>query len=647
MQPPAIAHRVLQPTIDIDSLVKTAKATLQPVSPTPKLLLKKPFTSPNLITALKANPKTPSPIIRSAAPDTATAAPKDMTLPQQQQIVRRQSPTPEFTTPPSSPSQIQRRESPPAVEAATKTFTTPSTLSTTTGPAAIVTNTNTNDNSNTAANIPTTTTTLTTTTSTTTTTISNPASSSSSSLANNPTPESTVADNSLAPSTQSIQLVRTHSPRSDPRLAHLSKPVNYDAIIEYKKHFAKVRLEGTLNRDGDYKIRDFMQLFKNNENQTIMRIASFIPMHVLESFLKKKVSPPALKVLPLEGGSVAISKLKGVLLGNNTAGSISHIRKPTEALMIMNQVQVDKLLDKPISTSTDKQSTGISHWPLYMVFIEGLPLRPGAVLAKLQHMPHHVDRKQLLQTYAWSKVSYLLKFPDKLHQAKQNKSNIVVYGHSENSNLLRLSIETLEIPIPASSHVMMFDRFNAEVFRKALFKHKKKGTQIWEFGSSEKSFKIEPATELFPPFSGGFITTDIKNIVHNPSIINTICDQVEKLNLTPGLTGSWKFLVPMNIFAQLKTAIRDSETSQNIQVAVANLTIGLSKNQIDAIRLWPAETSRPTHFMDQVARNFCKTRQYFIYVDDKDSVPEMERQMYPAVDFFTSKEIYKRLYTEE
>jgi hypothetical protein len=69
------------------------------------------------------------------------------------------------------------------------------------------------------------------------------------------------------------------------------------------------------------------------------------------------------------------------------------------------------------------------------------------------------------------------------------------------------------------------------LFSKSLTKHKKEPTtQIWEFGIADLlSGQIMPACRTFPDNSGGFVTTDIHNIIQNPAIIDVISTQIEKV----------------------------------------------------------------------------------------------------------------------
>ena len=71
------------------------------------------------------------------------------------------------------------------------------------------------------------------------------------------------------------------------------------------------------------------------------------------------------------------------------------------------------------------------------------------------------------------------------------------------------------------------------MFSRRLTKHKKEiSTQIWEFGVPDFSVaEMIPARQVFPDNSGGFITTDMQNIMKNPNIINEITAQVEKVTM--------------------------------------------------------------------------------------------------------------------
>lgn len=76
-----------------------------------------------------------------------------------------------------------------------------------------------------------------------------------------------------------------------------------------------------------------------------------------------------------------------------------------------------------------------------------------------------------------------------------------------------------------------FDRYNDALFSKSLTRHKKEpSTQLWEFGIPDLSVeRMLPPEQVFPNYSGGFITTDATNIICRPSIIDDICNEIEKV----------------------------------------------------------------------------------------------------------------------
>lgn len=81
------------------------------------------------------------------------------------------------------------------------------------------------------------------------------------------------------------------------------------------------------------------------------------------------------------------------------------------------------------------------------------------------------------------------------------------------------------------AHILMYDRMNESMFNKSLLKHKREaGTQLWEFGVPDFSYgEMIPPCQIFPDYSGGFITTDVQNILQNPFIVNTIIEQKNRV----------------------------------------------------------------------------------------------------------------------
>lgn len=72
------------------------------------------------------------------------------------------------------------------------------------------------------------------------------------------------------------------------------------------------------------------------------------------------------------------------------------------------------------------------------------------------------------------------------------------------------------------------------------------------------------------------------------------------------------------------------------------ITVALSKGKVHVMRLWPSaenQTSVIQH-MNHVIRNHYKYRQYFVYVDDVNSLSSEVKDQFPCLDFVQSKQLY-------
>ncbi|KAG2204964.1 hypothetical protein INT47_002588, partial [Mucor saturninus] len=187
-----------------------------------------------------------------------------------------------------------------------------------------------------------------------------------------------------------------------------------------------------------------------------------------------------------------------------------------------------------------------------------------------------------------------------------------------------------------------FDRFGEMYFNRNLSKHKKEAaTRMWEFGVPDFSYgDMIPAKEIFPKNSGGFVTTDMSNLSSNPLIIQTIHSEINKLNAMPTVHGQWSFILPHNWLYCLKMMVLDHESGQRVKEAIVAISIGLSNDSVQIVKLWCAEDGdfNHIHFMDRVAHNNYQTHQYFVYVDDIASVSPS--QYINSLEFVPSSKIY-------
>ncbi|KAG1457342.1 hypothetical protein G6F56_006631 [Rhizopus delemar] len=185
----------------------------------------------------------------------------------------------------------------------------------------------------------------------------------------------------------------------------------------------------------------------------------------------------------------------------------------------------------------------------------------------------------------------------------------------------------------------MFDRADDTLFSRPLTRHKKEAlSQIWEFGMPNKPLAIiEPPEQVFPKNSGGFVTTDIRNMLIYPNIIDTICEQIEKLNKDTVSHGQWKFVLPHTIFEQFQY-IRGDE--KRVQEVVIKLSLELSRGRITILKLWSKSSQEmdTVDFLKSVMLNYYKKLQFFVYADDMYYVLEKNRPF--CLDFVNSTDIF-------
>ncbi|KAF1801846.1 hypothetical protein FB192DRAFT_1374934 [Mucor lusitanicus] len=368
-------------------------------------------------------------------------------------------------------------------------------------------------------------------------------------------------------------------------------------------------------------------------------INTFLPLKRLSDYLPAERTLSFMSVAPTDQ-FIQAGKLRNFMSVNEITGIVCHPDMPTEALFIMAAKDVSKVSNLPADT-------GFQHArldQLFAIFVDNLPPRPRV---NFQDVDYVDDSDQL---FTWRQMCRYLKFPAQLQHLYQTTS-FLVYGHSESSVMLNKACMSLP-PVtrkptnPLVPHnIMMFDRFNNELQHKNLLKHKREPvTQIWEFGVPNFYYgDIEPACEVFPQHSGGFITTDAVNMVNNPHIIESICSQIKKFNDIPVAFGEWKFVLPHNFLQSFKQLLKDGHDSVAVQEALIYLTIALSNGDIEIMRTWPEEKQEPNCivFIKHVLREYYRKKQYFVYVDDVDAVSAHSKETHVSIDFVTTDTIFK------
>ncbi|KAI9272003.1 hypothetical protein BY458DRAFT_166259 [Sporodiniella umbellata] len=351
-----------------------------------------------------------------------------------------------------------------------------------------------------------------------------------------------------------------------------------------------------------------------------IHISSTIPLDVLNDLIADRQT--SLLEVTFSQSLVDASKLKGFLQINEVAGIALNPKDTQQMLAFLPAADLYKL-------SNHKDNIGLSAHQFCAIYIQHLPLQPVRSLTYSPN-PNHLS-------FSWEKISQLLLFPPQLKKIK-SEAKFFVYGHSRIANLLSKAISRTRKITNPKAHVMMFDRGSSVLLSRTLTRHKKEPlSQLWEFGAPEKEVtRIQPPEQVFPNFSGGFVTTDIENILKNPKILDTICDQIQILNRDTVLNGHWKFVLPHTIFLQLQKA---GKSYQNVQDAVIKLSLVFSSKSASALKLWSLDSQEldTVQFMEATLQNYYKTHRFFVYVDDIRSV-QSERRPF-CLDFVESSNI--------
>lgn len=395
------------------------------------------------------------------------------------------------------------------------------------------------------------------------------------------------------------------------------------------KFVATASLEGKQTCFHEVKVKALLAAISSSKNE--VRISSTIPLKALNAVLKDR--PVSFMSLTPVDRIVDVSKLKSYYQVNEMAGVLHH-PSLAQAIIVLAEADLKKL------SNVVRESLDLTLYsPLTVLFIEELTPRPKFLDDDIQY---EYDSNDNNTPFAWQRVTKYLRFPDQL--IKQSlKARFLVYGHSDTATMLTKASNLVKpAQQPPPSYVMMFDRYNETIFSRNLTKHKKEpSTQIWEFGVSNfAEGKMVPAMQVFPNNSGGFVTTDMENIVHNPSIITEISAQVAKFNSMPSMYGEWKFILPYHWVQQAKKLVKDAENAQRVKEAVIAITVALSNDSISILKLWSTEEEEPTciQYLDRVAHEKYTTHQHFVYIDDITSVPTDEH--IHSIDFVQSSKLF-------
>ncbi|CAO3643895.1 unnamed protein product [Cunninghamella echinulata] len=248
----------------------------------------------------------------------------------------------------------------------------------------------------------------------------------------------------------------------------------------------------------------------------------------------------------------------------------------------------------------------------------------------------------------WKTLAGLLAFPKQFENlAQQTDVRFEVYGSTELASWLRVAIRSL----PSFStkfinkRVMLFDRYGNELFQKKLTSEKfASDTRIYEFGVCDITEKtITPMTEVYPKSTGGFITTDINNILNDPNILDRMIEAGNKFKSTYQFS-EWRIVLHNDFLNQIKRFPSRNRTS-TID-AITKLLILLNTSQIyimESYEINATSSNDPRKvtmkWFNDIVQAYFSEYQGFLYVDDL-TIDDTYQNLYPSIDFVNSKNIY-------
>lgn len=258
-----------------------------------------------------------------------------------------------------------------------------------------------------------------------------------------------------------------------------------------------------------------MALYSETNKVAILKVDWFAPTSRLAQIINPEEQTNIMLLKPVDH-IVDMSKLRNFMQVNEMVAVASHPQRPTESMVVLPQSELKKL----------GYNTQLAGTYLFVLYLHSLPARP--FFKSLERTDSGLN--------SWESVTEFLNFPEKLLMYKST-AEFLIYGHSDLTEMLRKATKMLKPKKPANpsiidpAYILMFDRQNDSLFNKQLRKHKKMpSTQIWEYGVPNLSYGgISPPRQVFPFGSGGFVMTDMKNMIEKPSIIQTIIQEMKKV----------------------------------------------------------------------------------------------------------------------
>ncbi|KAI9315810.1 hypothetical protein BX666DRAFT_253981 [Dichotomocladium elegans] len=367
------------------------------------------------------------------------------------------------------------------------------------------------------------------------------------------------------------------------------------------------------------RIRAFLPTSARGSGKYDLTIAAFLSPNILKRFFDRPAS--LLTVSAVQDHQSTYNRFRNFLSTNSVAGLIQVEAYPTEVLAILPY------------TREIAMGWKLDNWApenMLAIYLEHMPPPVPLLHDHVELGYHSRPSTHSRMMYRWYLLAAVLKFTPQLIEKFRPNTTIEIYGSSKWAAALERACSLFVCKSSkATERVVLFDRYDQSQFKKNLFQLKRSDipTSFWEFGIHSLTVRsIMKPIQLYPLLRGGYVMTDIPNIMADPDILLRISSAVYQLNANPA-NGDWAFVLQYDVFDRLREQAIGSPSAKKVQLALILLANIMSENKCRVMREWgrqPADTlhqsSSTVRFMEGLVRCFCYKAESFVLVDDISSM---------------------------
>ncbi|KAI7884078.1 hypothetical protein K492DRAFT_204973 [Lichtheimia hyalospora FSU 10163] len=387
------------------------------------------------------------------------------------------------------------------------------------------------------------------------------------------------------------------------------------------------------------RVKELLNRLSTNKEMPSIQIRSFLALNILQRFFSQSASIMMMSASSID--TVKFAKFRSFLTINLMAGLILRPSRPSGVLAIV-----------PHSEAMVKgwrlKNVWLPH-NMLVIYLPSIPPEPPLLKGYLNL--DVFSNTTPGQSFDWQTITLALKFPVELLEQIKRDTLIVICGRSKWATELREAYQVFKSKKISQSNqkVILLDRYQDCRFQRNLSVWKQACLQptFWEFGIPDLDTpKMQPVKRIFPQYTGGFITTNMQNILEKPSILASIADATRRLNLNPA-NGEWKFVLKDDILDRLCRRM-DSMNATQIRIALLHLKAILVCNECELVHDWAEATQdgvdptqsddSATSLMEQLLRQYCYTHQNFVIVND---IGSGNPKRLKVIEEIPSQDLYK------